>query len=90
MTSSVDVTLKDGRREAGGHIGMHSYTHVCCNDFYTSWQHMRAMNVYFENLLGKRYEVKLKILKNNTCISTSDVIDYLLRAGMLELADRHD
>ena len=25
---------------------MHSYTHVCCNDFYTSWQHMRAMNVY--------------------------------------------
>ena len=51
---------------------------------------MRAMNVYFENLLGKRYEVKLKILKNNTCISTSDVIDYLLRAGMLELADRHD
>ena len=31
----------------GGHIGMHSYTHVCCNDFCTSWQHMRAMNVYF-------------------------------------------
>ena len=29
----------------GGHIGMHSYTHVCCNDFYTSWQHMRAMDV---------------------------------------------
>ena len=33
--------------EQGGHIGMHSYTHVCCSDFYTSWQHMRAMNVYF-------------------------------------------
>ena len=32
----------------GGHIGMHSYTHVYCNDFYTSWQHMRAMNVYNE------------------------------------------
>ena len=27
---------------------MHSYMHVCCNDFYTSWQHMRAMNVYNE------------------------------------------
>ena len=39
-------TLEVGPREAGGHIGMHSYTHVCCNDFYTSWQHMRAMNVY--------------------------------------------
>ena len=39
-------TLEVGPREAGGHIGMHSYTYVCCNDFYTSWQHMRAMNVY--------------------------------------------
>ena len=28
---------------------MHSYTHVCCNDFYTSWKHMRAMNVYFRS-----------------------------------------
>ena len=27
---------------------MHSYTYVCCNDFYTSWQHMRAMNVTSE------------------------------------------
>ena len=40
-------TLEVGPREAGGHIGMYSYTHVCCNDFYTSWQHRRAMNVYF-------------------------------------------
>ena len=27
---------------------MHSYTHVCCNDFYTSWQHRRAMDVFSE------------------------------------------
>ena len=39
----------------GGHIGMHSYTHVCCNDFYTSWQHMRAMNVYFIKLSLRAY-----------------------------------
>ena len=31
---------------------MHSYTHVCCNDFYTSWQHMRAMNVYLYYILN--------------------------------------
>ena len=26
-------TLKAGFREAGGHIGMHPYTHVSCHNF---------------------------------------------------------